>query len=411
MPKYFYKAKNLRGEEESGILAAEDLSHLAQILRKKGFFLIEAKREGEEEKKGKIEIPKVNIFGRIFGIPLTEKLFFTRNLEVMIRSGVPLPRAFEILASQAKTGKFKRVLKEISGRIIKGESLVNALGNFPKIFPTLYQETVKVGEETGKIEDALRILSTQMEREHSLKSRIKAAMIYPVIVLGMTFAIGIFMMVFAVPKLKAAFEELNVELPFTTQLILSFADFLTKKWPLAVLLFGVLTFLAVLVLRTKKAGKFKSKLVLNIPIVSKLSREANSALALRTLSSLLSAGVPIVRALEVGAGALTNFYFQESLKEAAKIVEKGEKLSEALRPYQDLYSPMVLQMMKVGEETGETARVLEKLADFYEQELQTATQKLSSVIEPILIIIIGGIVGFFAISMMQPMFGIMSGIR
>ncbi len=410
MPKYFYKAKNLRGEEESGILAAEDTSHLAQVLRKKGFFLIEAREEGESEERG-IKLPKLSILSRFFRVPLTEKLFFTRNLEVMIKSGVSLPRSLEILAIQAKTPKFKMALEKISKEIVKGRSLADALGEFPDIFPTLYQETVRVGEETGKIEDALKILSVQMEREHSLKSRIKAAMIYPMIVLCLAFSIGIFMMIFAVPKLKAAFEELGVELPFTTQLIISFADFLRKKWPLAILLFVILIFAALLVSRIKKTGKFKSKLILSIPIISKLSKQTNSALALRTLSSLLSAGVPIVRALEVGAGALTNFYFQESLKEAAKVVEKGKKLSEALQPYQNLYSPMVLQMMKVGEETGETARVLEKLADFYEEEIRNATQKLSSIIEPLLIIFIGGVVGFFAVSMMQPMFGIMSGIR
>lgn len=406
MPRYFYKAKNLKGEEESGVLVAQSPSHLAKVLRKKGYFLISAEEEGKEKKR-RFGIPKLDFIWKLIGVPLTEKLFFTRNLEVMIRTGVPLPRAFEILSTQAKNKKFKKALKEISTKIIKGENLSDSLSAFPEIFSTLYQETLKVGEETGKLEESLKILANQMEREHSLKSRIKTAMVYPIIVLCMTFVIGVLMMVFAVPKLKIAFEELNVELPLTTRIILSFADFLTKKWPLALFVGAALIFISVLALRGEKGGKFKSKLVLKIPIISKIVRQTNSTLVLRTLSSLLAAGVPIVRSLEVAEGALTNFYFKKSLLEAVKIVEKGEKLSQALRPYENLYSPMVLQMMEVGEETGGTSEVLEKLADFYEEEVALATQKLSVIIEPILIMIIGGIVGFFAVSMMQPMFGIM----
>ncbi len=411
MPNYFYKAKNLKGKEISGTLEAGNPSQLARSIRKKGYFLISAEVQRETTSKGKkFNSGIIRFFEKFIGIPLQERLFFTRNLEVMIKTGTPLPRAFDILAGQTKNKKFKKALSEISRRIIKGEGLSESLGSYPEIFSTLYQETLKMGEETGKLEDSLRILSRQMEREHSLKSKIKTAMVYPIIVLCMTFGIGILMMVFAVPKLKATFEELNVELPFTTRLILSFGDFLVKKWPIAVFLLLGLVFVSILVLRMKGAGKFKSKLVLKLPIISKITKQTNSALALRTLSSLLGAGVPIVRSLEVAAGALTNFYFKKSLKEAAEIVEKGQKISQALQPYENLYSPAVLQMMEVGEETGQTSEVLEKLADFYEEEVTEATQRLSAVIEPILIMIVGGIVGIFAISMMQPIFSVMGGM-
>ena len=408
--RYFYKAKNLKGKEKSGILAAESSTHLARILREKGYFLISSRVEEEVKKKGKLEFSKLNIFEKLIGVSLTEKLFFTKNLEVMIRTGIPLPRAFEILSTQAKSKKFKRALQVISEKIIKGENLSDSLAVFPEIFSALYQETLRIGEETGKLEDSLRILSLQMEREYSLKSKIKTAMVYPILVLSMAAMIGILMMIVVVPKLKAAFEELNIALPLTTRIILSFADFLTKKWPLVVLTVAFLSFILIMLLRSEKGGKLKSKLSLKIPIVSKIVKQTNSALALRTLSSLLKAGVPIVRSLEVAAGALTNFYFKKSLKEAAKIVEKGKKVSEALASYQSLYSPMVLQMMEVGEETGETAGVLEKLADFYEEEVAESTQKLSAIIEPVLIMIVGGVVGFFAISMMQPLFSVMGGM-
>jgi len=163
-------------------------------------------------------------------------------------------------------------------------------------------------------------------------------------------------------------------------------------------------------LRSKKTVKIKSLILLKIPAICKITKTANSALTLRTLSSLLAAGVPIVRSLEIASGALKNYYFKLSLTESAKFVEKGGKLSDSLKKYENIYSPIVMQMMEVGEETGETPQVLGKLAEFYEEEVAISTKKLSSVIEPFLILIIGGVVGFFAISMMQPMFSMTGGI-
>ncbi len=404
MPRYFYQAKSLEGKEESGSLIAKNERQLARALREKGYFLISTRAEREEK------VAKLNIFEKLMGVPFQEKLFFTRNLEVMARTGVPLPRAFVILAQQTKSKKFSEALKKISEKIIKGESISSALSSFPGIFSSLFQETLKVGEETGKLEDSLKVLAKEMEREYTLRSQVKTAMIYPLVILCTTFAIGILMMIVAVPKLKVAFEELNVELPFTTRMILGGADFLTKKWWLALLIIFALVSAAVMGLRSKKGGKVWDTIVLKIPIVSNIVRQTNSTLFLRILGSLLKAGVPVVRALEVTSGALTNFYFKRSLSEAAETIKKGGKLSQALKAYEEIYSPMVLQMMEVGEETGETSEILEKLADFYEEELSNTTKRLSSIIEPILILIIGGVVGFFAISMMQPLFSIMGGM-
>lgn len=409
MPIYFYKAKNFKGEEESGILDAQNSSHLARILRKKGYFLISAEKKGLKKKR-KFKLPGLNFLEKFVSISLSEKLFFTRNLRVMIKTGVSLPRAFKILSNQAKDKKFKKALETISEKIAQGESLSDSLGVFPEIFSNLYQETLKVGEETGSLEDSLKVLSNQMEKEYNLKSKIKGAMLYPLIVLGLALAMGVFMFIFIVPNLKAVFEDLSIELPFTTKIIFALADFLTKNWAAALLVMGLLFFILITGLKSQKGEKFRSKLILKLPIVSKITKQTNSALSLRTLSSLLKAGVPIVRALEITSRTLTNFYFRESLKKTAEVVEKGEKLSQALHPYKNLYLPMVSEMIEIGEETGETSEILEGLADFYEEEVINALQKLSSTIEPILILIIGGVVGFFAVSMFQPIYSIMGGL-
>ncbi|MEK7103815.1 MAG: type II secretion system F family protein [Patescibacteria group bacterium] len=421
MPQYFYKAKNLKGEDIEGFLEALSEKQLAQNLRTQGYFLVSSQSAGSQdqeknkENKGQetrvASKPKLNFLDSFFSVPLTEKLFFVRNLGVMVKTGVSLVRAFEILSSQARSKKFKNVLIDVSAKINKGESFAEALGHYPKIFPAIFQETIRVGEETGRLEEALRTLNKQMEKEHDLKSKITSAMIYPIMVLVMVFGIGIFMMIFAVPKIKASFVEMGVQLPLTTKIILGFADLLTKHWMLAILIaigfiVGMFFFL-----KSGKGGKIKSKLWLRIPVISKLTRQTNSALTLRTLSSLLQSGVPIVRALNIASGSLANFYFRDALRKSAESVEKGDKLSKSLKSYQNIFSPMVVQMIEVGEETGETPDILEKLAEFLEEEVGASTQRLSSIVEPLLIMCVGGAVGFFAISMMQPMFSIMEGVK
>jgi len=405
MPLYSYKAKNLQGKKESGVLNALDTSHLAKILRQKGYFLLFSKEQLGELKK-KRNFLEFNILQRFIKVSLKEKLFFTKNLAVMIKTGVSLPRAFEVLSKQSKAKNLKTALQKISERIIKGENLSNALGSFPKIFPKIYQETLKVGEETGKIEESLNVLALQMEREYSLKSDVKTAMAYPLIVLILALLIGILMFLFIVPKMQDAFRELEIELPFITRFLLSFSSFLISNLILFILILLVLIIVSTYFLKSKIGKRLKDSLILKIPLISKITKQVNSALVLRTLSSLLGAGVPIVRSLEVAAGSLKNSYFQESLIEASIVIEKGKKLSKALEPYQNLYLPMVLEMIKVGEETGETPKVLGKLADFYEKEVTATTKKLSSIIEPFLIVIIGGAVGFFAIAMLRPIFSI-----
>lgn len=410
MPQYNYHAKSLQGETEAGVMEAESKTDLAKILHQKGYFLLSAEIVATKRKKDFFSKAK-NFLSNFFGVPLVEKLFFTRNLEIMAKTGVALPKALQILSLQVRTAKFKRILSQVCDEITKGQSLSQCLSRFPGVFPPLYQETLKVGEETGKIENALHILAVQMEREHKLKAAIISSMIYPMVVLGMAFIIGIFMFVFALPKLKITFQEMQVVLPFTTRSIFALADFLQAHWLLSILLLIILIIAFWLFIKSRKTARLKSFLILRVPAISKIAKTANTALSLRAMSSLLAAGVPIIRTLEITSGSLANFYFKETFKQAAIAVEKGIKLSQALKPYQGLLGLTVFHMVEVGEETGETPKVLSKLADFYEEEVASGTTRLSALFEPALIVLIGGVVGFFALSMMQPMFSMMSGVK
>jgi len=405
MPRYFYTAKSLKGEEKSGVLETKDIHQLAQKLHEQGFILIKAIVEEKRlKRKFKFSLPS-------FGVSLSEKMFFTRNLQVMISAGIPLVRAIGTLSLQTKSKKFKQVLLNIKEEIVKGKNFSDTLANEPSIFSELFQNMVKVGEEAGTLEEVLKVLALQMERERDIKSKIKGAMIYPAIIICAMFGIGILMMVTVVPQLAETFKELEIELPLTTRIIIGFANFLTEKWYLVIIILFVSIFLFWKTLKTKSGKKLFDSFTLKFPIISPIIKNTNSAYTVRTLGSLISAGIPLPRALEITSRTLGNVFYKTALSEAAEKVRKGEKMSETLKFYENIYPSTVIQMISVGEETGETSSILSKLADFYEEEVSNATKNLASVIEPVLMLIIGAVVGFFAVSMVQPMYSMLGAIK
>ena len=403
MPKFYFEARDFEGKIKKGEREAKDIFELASSLKKEGLFLIRAKKEKKERKK--------TLSFSLFGVSLAEKIFFTRNLKVMISAGVSLTRALETLATQVKNSYFKKVLFEIRERIEKGEALSQALSFFPKIFPEIYQSMVKVGEEGGRLEEVLDTLAFQMERENELKSKIKGAMLYPAIVILAMIGVAALMLTFVVPKLAQTFEELKIELPATTKAVIFLGKFMEKNWPFLLLLLIFFFFLFSRALKTKLGKKIFDSILLKIPIISGIVKKQNCAMASRILSSLISAGVPLVKSLEICANTLGNFYFKEAFFVAAEKVKKGEKLSQALKPYQKFLPVTLISMIEVGEETGETGTVLSKLADFYETEVTNEAKNLASVIEPILLLLVGAAVGFFAVSMVQPMYSMLQALK
>jgi len=406
MPRYSYIAKSPQGEEKSGEVDAKSSCQLARTLKEQGFILIKAESKSDKEKK---KSPAFS-FPFLGGVSLTEKLMFTRNLQVMITSGLPLPRSLETLALQSNNKKFRKALLEIREKIIKGSNFSDTLADYPQIFSELFQNMIKVGEETGGLDEVLKILSRQMERENELKSKIRGALVYPAVIIMTMVGIGILMLVMVVPKLAETFEELKIELPLTTKVVIGLGTFLAENGILAILIVIAASFLVLLILRTKQGKRTIDAVFLKIPIISTLIKKTNSASTIRTLSSLIASGVPIVKSLEIVSGTLGNIYYREAILQAADKVRKGQKLSLALKPFDSIYPPIVFQMIEVGEETGETSAILSKLADFFEEEISNATKNLAAVIEPILMLIIGGAIGFFAISMVQPMYSMLGGI-
>ena len=406
VPTYFYNAKSIKGEDKSGISEARDKHELARNLRQQGYILVSADL-GEKTDPKKREIDFLNKFKKI---SLKEKLFFIRNLKVMIRVGISLVKILRILAKQSKNSKFKKILLEVEKNVNQGKSFSIALSMHPSVFSGLFCNMIKIGEESGTLEEVLDNLAVQIEREYNLRSKIKGAMTYPAVILVAMIGIGILMMIVVIPQLAETFEELGIVLPLSTRIIIGIGNFLAQNWFFIIPIILASPFLFKVIFKIKKVKRVIDGISLKIPGISSFIRKVNTAIITRTLGSLIASGVPIVRSLEILSQAMGNFYFKQAIAQTAKEVQKGISLSKALASYQNLYFPIVVQIIEVGEETGETSNILSQLADFYEEEINDILKNLSSIIEPILMIIIGAAVGFFAVSMIQPMYGMVGAI-
>jgi type IV pilus assembly protein PilC len=406
MPNYFYVAKSIEGGEKSGEIEAKDEHQLARILHQEGYILVSARAEKEKGKGGfNINLPFLN------GVSLKDKLFFTRNLKVMVSAGISLPRSLGTLADISKNKTFKEAILGVISDINKGESFSVSLKKYPKIFSDIFCSLIKAGEESGTMEESLKNLTTQMERQNDLRSKIVGAMMYPAVIIVAILGIGILMLVMVIPKLAEIFEDLGSQLPLTTRIVMFLGDFMVQKWYFVILAVVLFIFGLKMILGTKDGKRFFDKLSLKLPIIAPLVQKTNAAYTVRTIGSLLSSGVPVMTALEITSGILGNVYFREALLASSEKVRKGGKLSAALKSYGDLYPSVVIQMLEVGEETGETSDILEKLADFFEEEVTNTTKNMSAIVEPILMLFIGGAVGFFAVSMLQPIYGVMGDIK
>ncbi|MBI2462789.1 MAG: type II secretion system F family protein [Candidatus Spechtbacteria bacterium] len=408
MPLFLYQAKSADGKTVIGEQEAKNKAELAHALKAQNFLLIFAtikNAAGGKEQTG-ITIPNPLIFFQ--GVSVEDKMMFASNLAIMVFAGVPLTRALVTLSRQTQNEEFVRALLDIESNIKQGKQFSQALAQHPKIFNTLFVSMVSVGEASGTLVNVLNILSKQLKKEHELRSRIKGALIYPAVIITAMVVIGVLMMVFVIPVLSHAFNDLAVDLPITTRAILGAGGFFQHYWwaigiGTAIVIYGIRRFFA-----TKFGSDIFDWFLLHAWLLSGVNKQINTAQFSRTLSSLVSGGVPILESLRITADTLGNHYYKDSLVTARENVQQGKTLHEALDPYIILYTPLVIQMIEVGEETGKLADILNQLASFYEDEVSNLTQNLSSIIEPVLMIVIGVAVGFFAMSIIQPMYSIMN---
>jgi type IV pilus assembly protein PilC len=411
MPLYLYTAKDEKGQTQAGRQQSINKHKLADFLRSQGLVLISAEASDlEDDAENGFKQKILALWQKISNVSLVEKMMFSRHLSVMIEAGLSLSQSLKVLAEQSKSPKFKKIIGQVEKSVRRGESFSNSLSKHPKVFNELYVNMIKAGEKSGNLNEVLRILAEQMRKDYELISRVRGAMMYPAVIVTAMIGIGILMMVMVVPKLTSVFDELNIDLPLSTQIIIGVSNFLKNNILLGIIILVLIFVLLRFLFKIKLIKKVLNKAYLKLPIFGSLVRKVNSARFARTFGSLMESGVGIVESLKIVSGTLGNLCFKEILIDSAEQVQKGTSLSQILTKYKEIYPPMVVQMIAVGEETGSLAEILQNMADFYEEEVDNITENLSSVIEPIIMVIIGVAVGFFAISMIQPMYSMMEGI-
>ncbi len=399
MPDYSYTARNKEGVIEKNIISAMNQKSVVEVLRSQG--LIPVSIKPVQKKMDFSEL--LNKLGKI---KLIDKITFIKNLSIMVKSGLPVSKSLKILTSQTPNKKFAAIISDVSRAVESGSSLSQALAKYPNVFSNIFVSMVKVGEVSGNLEQNLNYLADQMQRDYNLISKAKGAMTYPVVVLIALLLVGFSMFTFVLPKLTATFKEFDVELPLMTKIVIGTVDFFAAY---GILLMPVFIALGVgfFYWRTTEPGKaVVHKVILYVPVLGKIVKKINLARFLGVFASLLKSGMPIVDSLNVSAEVVGNVYYKKVIADSALKVRGGSPLSFLFKKNPHLFDSIVVQMMEVGEESGTTDTVLSEVAHFYESEVDQTMKNLSSILEPVLMLVIGIVVGILAVALISPIYSI-----
>jgi type IV pilus assembly protein PilC len=409
MPVFTYYGEDKDGKKVTNTVTANDRFSVYAIARTEGHSVSSIDEGSKLVLKKFLNIERINYV--LSRVKQDELVMVTRNLGSMLTAGLTVSRALSVIERQTRNPRLKGVTKRIVERINQGDQFNVALAEFPEVFDNLYVAMVKAGEESGSLAESLKTLSVQMERATNLKKKIKGAMIYPAIVISVMIGIAILMMIYVMPQITGVFKGMDKELPATTQFLISASDLMASS-PLLVLLTVIGVVVGLMTFLRSKIGKITvSWLVVRLPIIGPMAKETNAARTARTLSSLLNSGVDVLRSIEITEEVIQNVFYKKIVREAAVRVEKGTALSEVFIERSDMYPILVGEMILVGEETGQIAGMLGELAIYYETEVERKTKDLSTIIEPLLMVVIGAGVGFFALALIAPIYSISDGLK
>ncbi|HWH16528.1 MAG TPA: type II secretion system F family protein [Candidatus Paceibacterota bacterium] len=398
--KFRVVAKSLEGGEIKRVVDAPSRFAVYEQMEKEGATVLSV------EEGGGAALPAWTQISFGSGIKTEEKITFTKNLAAMISAGLTLTRALSVIERQSKNKFMKKIVINLEEEVKKGSSFHEALARHRKVFSELFIAMTKAGEESGTLAESLAVVARQMDKAHTLQKKVKGAMIYPAIILTAIIIIGVLMMMFVVPTLSNTFKELNVDLPAATKAIIDVSDFMAGNVVLVLVLLAAFFAGIIFFAKSKPGSKLIMMAALRIPVIGELVRETMSARAARSLSSLLSSGVEMLSALKIAGEVTGDNAFGKVLKEAEERVRKGDPLSAPFIEHPKLYPVFVGDMIAVGEETGKVADMLGQVAQYYETDVEERTKDLSTIIEPILMLFIGGAVGIFAMAMITPIYSL-----
>ena len=405
MPKFAYKATNKDGKDVFGIIESDNQALAIQDIRSIGLYptnIREARKSDEKrarkQKGGLSEL----YFG---GIKWKEIVVITRQLSTLIDAGLPLLRSLNILVSQQKPSKMRDVLREISSDVQSGSTFSEALAKHPKVFDRLFVNMVRAGEVGGMLEVVLQRLAIFMEKRQALKRRVRGAMVYPIFVILAATGIVTFLLIKVVPVFAEIFEDFGAGLPAPTQFLVDAADFVQFQWWKLLLIFSCTVITIKIMSKIHTVKRVMDRVVLKMPLVGDLVTKVAVARFARTLGTLLTSGVPILQALRITKETITNEVIQNAIQKVHDSIKEGDTIAAPLDESK-VFPAMVVNMIDVGEETGSLDSMLNKVADIYDAEVEAAVEAILALMEPAIIIILGGIIGFIVVALYLPIFSL-----
>ncbi|MGB0590869.1 MAG: type II secretion system inner membrane protein GspF [Myxococcota bacterium] len=407
MPIYEYKGLNAKGKQANGVLDADSPRDLKDRLKRQGIYMseyVETDRGGKRRKVGGEQTgsKEVSFSDMMRRITLLEVAELTRQLATLSRAGIPLVESLAALTDEHDNPKLKRVMSQVKRAVSEGSSLANALQAHPTVFPPIYVNMVNAGESSGNLDIVFDRLATLTESQVRLRGKLMGALMYPIIMVFLGGVIITLMMLFVVPKMAEMFEEMGAQLPTVTRILITFSEFISDWWLLLFLAFGggVTAFNR---WRVSENGKPTwDAFTLRVPIFGPLIRMLNVARFARTLSTLLASGVPILTAMSIVESILNNHVLASVIEQAREAVKEGSAVADTLRQSGEFPS-MVCHMVAIGERSGELESMLGNVADSYEAHVDSKVQALTSVLEPVMIVVMGGAVAFLVFAILQPM--------
>ena len=405
MAIFRYSAKDSTGRLISGVIEADSDAMVVDRLRDMGFFITNLERTVE----------RTDVFQylqSLFGVGLKDLAIFSRQFATMVNAGLSLVRTMNILEQQTTNRRLREIIVQIRLDVEAGRPLSDAMGKHPKAFSSLFVNMVKAGETGGVLDEVLERVATYLEKEQALRAKIRAAMVYPILLT--TAALGglFFMTIVILPQFENLFKELggSGQLPLPTQIAMAVSTGIRQYWWMIMIILGVLIYVVRRYVQMPSGRLRYDRFKLKMPVVGELNRKIVVARFTRTLGTLIASGVPIMQSLEVVSKAIDNMVIASAIDAVRASIREGQTIAIPLQ-FSGVFPPMVVQMAKVGEETGALEQMLEKVADFYDVEVESAVAGLTSMLEPILIIFMGVIVGAMVISLYLPIFQLATGVR
>lgn len=396
---FTYTAKDSEGATKTGFVEAVSTDQAAEVLRGRRLVPTEIKEKQTSSLSALLK--------QLQGVSEKEKTIFTRQLATMVAAGLPLARALEVLVGQTRNPRFREMLSSSLRDIQAGVSLSSSLEKHEGIFSRVYLSLIRAGEASGALDSILKRLAENQEKRQKFIGETRGALIYPAIVVVGMGGVFVMMMTFVIPKLTDMYRDLGADLPLPTKIMIGLSDLMTGFWWLILLLAGLTAFGLWRFSQTAQGRYLFARLVLRLPIVGPISGQSQLAELSRTLGLLIQSGVPILTALDISKGAVGNVLYLEALDRVAVAVEKGAPLSEAMKK-EPLFPVSLAQMVEVGEETGKVDEVLFKVSTFFENEVDQSVKNLATALEPIIMVLLGIMVGFLILSVILPIYSLTS---